>query len=106
MAEVGLSISEIQAQSGHSTTQTLIGYIKHTPSRIRKGYDRTFQNLTDAKLNTDSATHLIKLDNESYKKVAIKKYLDGQLGNDALHSILRTLDNDKPVEKKLDLAYQ
>ena len=106
MAEAGLSISEIQAQSGHSNTQTLLGYIQHTPSRIRKGYDRTFQNVTDTNLNTDSTMPSVMSDNESYKKMAIKKYLDGELDNDALHAILRTLDTDKPVDKKLDLAYQ
>jgi hypothetical protein len=103
---VTIHISERQAQSGHSNTQTLLGYIQHTLSRIRKGYDKTFQNVTDANLITGNAVSSVKLDNESYKKVAIKKYLDGELDNNALHAILKTLDADKHVEKKLDLAYQ
>jgi len=106
MAEAGLSISEIQAQSGHSNTQTLLGYIQHTPSRIRKGYDKTFQNLASNNLSTDSVMSSLRSDNESYKKVAIKKYLDGEIDNKSLHTILAALDNEKREKKPADLAYQ
>jgi len=42
----------------------------------------------------------LKESKENLKDPKPIKYLDGELDNDALHAILRTLDNDKPVEKK------
>ena len=100
MAEAGLSISEIQAQLGHSNTQTLLGYIQHTPSRFRKSYDKAFRNLAETGIHPEETASSMGPDNESYKKMAIKKYLDDELDSDALHSILKTLDNDKPEDKK------
>ena len=110
MAEAGLSINEIQAQSGHSDTKTIIGYIQHTASRIRNGYDRTFQDLDDTNITPDNNTLPINPDSKRYKKIAITKYLNGEIDTKTLHSILSTLDKEtsdaKNIEKMRDLAYQ
>jgi len=105
MAEAGLSISEIQAQSGHSNTQTLLGYIQHTPSRIRKGYDKTFLDMDDKMVNIETENMFIQK-NGRYKKIAIQKYLDGEIDTTALHSILTTLDKPRNEPKNIDQAYQ
>jgi len=112
MAEVGLSISEIQAQSGHLDTKTLIGYIQHTASRIRKGYDRTFNDLDDTHIGSPRGNPLVNSGNlgkERYRKIAFRKYLDGEIDNRTLHSIFTNLDNEKNQRKQnkvVDLAYQ
>ena len=41
----------------------------------------------------------LKESKEKLKDPKPIKYLDGELGNDVLHAILRTLDADKPVGK-------
>jgi hypothetical protein len=100
LAEAGLSPNEIKAQSGHKDIGTLVGYIQHSPSRIRESYDRVFgendhQNITPAR-NTQMG------DTEEYKKLAIQKYLMGEIDNGTLHSILETLD-DKKIKRKISI---
>jgi hypothetical protein len=46
------------------------------------------------------------LDSTRYKKIAIEKYLDGEIDTGTLYSILDTLEHKKGVSKPIDLAYQ
>lgn len=97
MAEAGLSIREIQAQSEHLDTQSLIGYMQHTESRIRKGYDHTFKDLQETDMDSPGENLLVNtcnLGKEHYRKMAFKKYLDGEIDIKTLHSILLTLDKE------------
>ena len=105
MAEAGLSINEIRLQSGHSDTKTLLGYIQHTPSRIRQGYDKTFLDMDQNSIGIEMDNMSILKDGD-YKKIAIKKYLDGEIDTTALNSILTTLDKPKNDTKNIDQAYQ
>jgi len=45
-------------------------------------------------------------DTENYKRIAIKRYLEGELDAKALSSILTTLESNKKETKPVDLAYQ
>ena len=106
MIEAGLSISEIQAQTGHSDIQTLVGYIQHTPSRIRKSYNKTFNDIEEPHHEPHKPASTIPFDNEGYKKIVIQKYLEGEINTTILHQILDTIENKKDDHKTLDLAYQ
>ena len=106
MIEAGLSISEIQAQTGHSDIQTLVGYIQHAPSRIRKSYDKTFRDVDENNIEPERETNIPLPDNKQYKRIAMQKYLDGEIDSNILHQILDTIDNKKDGPKHIDLAYQ
>jgi len=107
MAEVGLSPVEIQAQSGHRDIGTLIGYIQHSTERIRKSYERVFEdggiedNVPDERVNIRP-----ELSNEYYKKIVMQKYLDGEIDIDTLHSLLSTLEKKESERKPpIDPSY-
>jgi len=55
-------------------------------------------------------TLLINPSSKRYKKIAITKYLNGEIDNKTLHSILSTLDKEtsdaKNIENMKGLAYQ
>ena len=97
LAEAGLSPMEIKAQSGHKDIGTLVGYIQHSPNRIRKSYDRVFGENNHQDLNP--IIHTQMTDTGEYKKMAIQKYLTGEIDNNTLHSILATLDEGKTKKK-------
>lgn len=108
MAEAGLSPQEIQMQSGHRDIATLVGYIQHDPSRIRKTYERVFEDNKIENTICDKREHHLKpeLTNEHYKKIATQKYLTGEIDADTLHSILATLEDKKSNQKKsIDSSY-
>jgi len=107
MAEEGLSPMEIQAQSGHSDLKTLLGYIQHSPSRIRSAYEKVFGDVStiNQPLERDSTVQSNFPNSDiSYKQVAIKKYLDGEINAKILETILTGLDEQK-VPKNNDPAY-
>ena len=106
MIEAGLSISEIQSQTGHSDIQTLVGYIQHTPSRIRKSYNKTFNDIEEPPHEPHKLQSSIPLYNEEYKKIAVQKYLEGEIDARVLHQILDTIESKKDGQKTMDLAYQ
>jgi len=104
LAEAGLSPMEIKAQSGHKDIGTLVGYIQHSPSRIRKSYDRVFGENNHQ--NIISARNTQMRDTGEYKKLAIQKYLTGEIDNGTLHSILETLEEKKTKRKtSIDPSY-
>jgi hypothetical protein len=107
MAEAGLSFQEMQIQTGHKDIATLIGYIQHNPERIRKSYERVFEN-DKIKDNISDEKNKVEpnLSNEHYKKIAMQKYLDCEIDADTLHSILTTLEDKKQNTKKsIDPSY-
>ena len=107
MAEAGLSPMEIQAQSGHTDLKTLLGYIQHSPSRIRTAYDKVFgdvSNINQPLEIEDTVPKDTKNSDIPYKQVAIKKYLDGEITVKILETILSGLDEQKQV-KHADPAY-
>ena len=111
MAEAGSSPREIQAQSGHKDLETLIGYIQHTPDRIRESYERVFEKkeIFSSQPEIQKRNIIPQMSNEYYKKMAIKKYLDGEIDIDTFHSILANIENnDNNMKKRLniDISYQ
>jgi len=106
MAEAGLSPREIQSQSGHKDLETLIGYIQHTPERIRESYERVFENdeFFSPQPNIKRSDVTPQMSNEHYKKMAMKKYLDNEITIDELHSILANIeDSGSNTKKKLNI---
>lgn len=104
MAEAGLSPREIQVQSGHRDITTLVGYIQHSPSRIRQSYERVFGDVKSLDRKPDKGEVIV--DNEQYKKMAVKKYLMGEIDSDTLHSILTTIEEKKQEKKStIDPSY-
>jgi len=111
MAEAGLSPREIQAQSGHRSVETLIGYIQHSPERIRESYERVFEKkeLVSPQPYVQNRNIIPQMSNEYYKKMAIRKYLDSEIDIDTLHSILANIENNDSNMKRrpnIDLSYQ
>lgn len=110
MAEAGLSPKEIQAQSGHRDIGTLMGYIQHSPERIRSSYERVFEKGVISKPKQDLRRESIpQISNEYYKEMAIKKYLNNEIDADTLHSILANIENNTNNTRKrvsIDPSYQ
>ena len=79
------TINEIQAQSRHRDLSILLEYVQHTSKRIRNTYDKIFEREESIipeipKPEFEDADH--------YKKLAFKKYLDGDLDIHSLNNIL------------------
>jgi len=106
MAEEGLSPKEIQVQSGHRDIKTLIEYVQHVPSRIRKAYERVFDDADEIYL-PEKRKPIMDTDPEYFKKLAIEKYLMGEMDADELSKFLKTIDNNKKESgiKPTDIAY-
>ena len=98
--EAGLSPREIQAQSGHRDIGTLMGYVQHTPERIRKSYERAFGDSESVDNITPRQQIKPEISNEYWKKVAMQKYLSGEIDVDTLHSILSTVE-EKGIKRKI-----
>ena len=43
--------------------------------------------------------------NEQYKRLAVKKYLEGEVDEDTLYSILTTLQEKENNKKQIDPSY-
>jgi len=106
MAEEGLSPKEIQVQSGHRDIKTLIEYVQHVPSRIRKAYDRVFDDADEIDL-PEKRKPIIETDPEYFKKLAFEKYLMGEMDVNELSKFLKTIENNKKEGsiKTTDIAY-
>ncbi len=103
MCEAGLSINEIQVQSGHSNLKTLLEYIQHSPQRIRQSYEKVFEDTPKIQPKT---TENEKVDTDYYKRIAVQKYLDGEINEDMLHSMLDGLkDTKQEIRKNRDISY-
>ena len=109
MAENGCTLNEIQAQSGHKDVSVLLGYIQHTPQRIRKAYDRVFDDNHDyspePKVNVPGID-----DSEYYKKMAFQRYLKEEISTETLNTMLHAFEDkekthSKPHPQNKDLAY-
>ncbi len=102
MAEAGLDISEIQAQTQHKEIKSLVGYIQHSQRRIREQYEKAFENNV-----VDVKPLQLQMDQEYYKQMAIKKYLDKEIDLATLHDMLTTIEQkkDKKQRKDYSIAY-
>jgi len=98
--EAGLSPREIQAQSGHRDIGTLMGYVQHTPERIRKSYERAFGDREPVDNAISRQQINPEISNEYWKKIATQKYLSGEIDIDMLHSILSTIE-EKGTRRKI-----
>ena len=107
MAENGCTLNEIQIQSGHKDISVLLGYIQHTPQRIRKAYDKVFD---DNKLEPLSNTKKVDApkveDADYYKKAAFQRYLAKEIDRNMLDTMLQSFeDKGKPPTCNKDYAY-
>ena len=104
MAEHGCSPKEIQAQSGHKDYKTLLGYIQHTSSRIRKAYDEVFED--EQKVPATKSIDMLE-HSEQYKKMIIQKYLHEDISLEMMNMMLKTFEGETQEEKKenKDIAY-
>jgi len=99
--EAGLSPREIQVQSGHKDIGTLMGYVQHTPERIRKSYERAFGDNEPVDNTVPRQNVNPEISNEYWKKIAMQKYLSGEIDVDTLHSILSTIEGKGSKRKTL-----
>ena len=90
--EAGLSPKEIQVQSGHHDIGTLMGYVQHTPERIRRSYERAFGDNEPVDNAVPRQNVNPEMSNEYLKKIATQKYLLGEINVNELHSMLSTLE--------------
>ena len=102
MAESNLSLAEIMAQSGHSTISVLLGYIQHSPQRIRQQYEKAFNDVDTSNIDVPETP----VNPEHYKRLATKKYLDGEIDHNTLNSILSTIDDTQEGRNRDDPAYR
>ena len=108
LSEAGLSPREIQAQSGHRDIGTLMGYIQHTTERIRRAYEKAFESERIEIPSYHNERHDItpKISNEYYKRIAIEKYLRGEIDAETLHHILGTLEEKNTNKRRtIDPSY-
>ena len=105
MAENGCTLNEIQAQSGHKNISVLVGYIQQASSRIRKAYDDVFANIENDIYAEKRIPEKRRFNNEQYKKLAVKKYLEGEVDEDTLYSILTTLQEKENNKRQIDPSY-
>lgn len=103
MAEAGLSPKEIQAQSGHKTIKTLLGYIQHTPQRMRNAYDGVFES--DEFNAPEPDEDVLQSYEEVYKKKLLKKYSVGEIDVDTLHNLLSSIESAGGQPTHVDMAY-
>jgi len=106
--EAGLSPQEVMIQSGHSDYRTLMGYIQHSNKRIRKAYEHVFKGLSPlSESSAPSSPTSFSSQPQEYKKLAVEKYLRGEITHQELHTLLQTLEEqEKPRQKSGDVAYQ
>jgi len=100
MAEHGCSLKEIQPQSGHRNVGTLLGYMQHRSSRIRQTYDAVFEREKVA----DTPKDIEDVNEDHLKKQIVRKYLDGELTEDMMSSLLKKLGNNTDSGNS-DIAY-
>jgi len=98
--EAGLSPKEIQVQSGHHDIGTLMGYVQHTPERIRRSYERAFGDSESVDKITPRQQIKPEISSGYWKKIAMQKYLSGEIDVDTLHSILSTVE-EKGIKRKI-----
>ncbi len=100
MAEAGLSPKEIQVQSGHSDLKTLMGYIQHTPHRMRKAYESVFEENQTETTKAPSA-----IDEYDIKKNIVKRFLNKEIDKKTMDNMLEIFDDGKPKGCN-DVAYR
>jgi len=105
MAEANLDIKEIQAQTGHKDIKTLMRYIQYSSEKIRKSYEKVFERNDDDIIHTHNPPET-ETNAEYYKKLAFKKYLDGEINRKMLNEILETFDGKDEIDERIkDIAY-
>jgi len=100
--EAGLSPREIQAQSGHRDIGTLMGYVQHTPERIRRSYERAFGDSEPADSVVPKQHINPEMSNEYLKKIVTQKYLLEEIDVNELHSILSMIE-EKGTRRKRNI---
>ncbi|HHO57256.1 MAG TPA: hypothetical protein ENJ70_01735 [Thermoplasmatales archaeon] len=105
MAEANLDIKEIQAQTGHKDIKTLMRYIQYSSEKIRKSYEKVFERNDDAIIYRHNPPET-EMNAEYYKRLAFKKYLDGEIDRKILNEILETFDGKDEIDERIkDIAY-
>lgn len=106
MAEDGCTLNEMQTQSGHKSIPVLLGYIQHTPQRIRKAYERVFEGNDELLPEIKKPKSPDIEDVDYYKKLAFQRYLNGEIDTETLNTMLQAFDNGENTKNhKKDLAY-
>ena len=89
--------------SGHHDIKTLLGYIQHTPSRIRKVYDTVFEKEHISPIKP--VTPMVE-DRDYYKTMAFKKYLSGEINRKTLDTMLKSFEGHTTSTKaSRNIAY-
>ena len=105
MAEMGCTPNEIQAQSGHKSVPTLLGYIQHTPQRIRRVYDEVFEN-NDETLPDTRKIDVPQVEDADYYKKLVQLYSEGEIDTKTFTTMLQTSNGeDNHNKQKRDFAY-
>ena len=65
--------------------------MQHRQSKIRQTYDEVFEQTESAEAPNDAE----KVDEDDLKKQIVRKYLDGELTEDMMTGLLKTLGDDK-----------
>ena len=107
MSEECLSPREIQIQSGHIDILTLLDYIQHTPSRIRKSYEKVFNDMKTESTISEGKALSAEKNPDYYKKLAFEKYFHGEIDSEELQAMLSIIEakkNEKDTPN--DVAYR
>ncbi|RLF42817.1 MAG: hypothetical protein DRN29_10915 [Thermoplasmata archaeon] len=85
-----------------------MGYIQYASERIRKSYEKVFERNDDFIPDKPKLPET-ELDIEYYKKLAFKRYLDGEIDRDTLNALLKSFEksiNKSKIHDKIkDVAY-
>jgi hypothetical protein len=105
MAESGCTLNEIMAQSRHKNVSTVFGYVQHLSNRIKKAYEPVFANLENNQHTEYQTPQITNITNNQYKKVAMQKFLDGEIDAKTLHSVLTTIEIKENTKPNTDPTY-
>ena len=71
-----------------------MGYVQHTPERVRKSYNKVFEYATSQETSNRQQPTTPDVSNDHWKKIATQKYLSGEIDLETLKTILNTIEDD------------
>ncbi|MGC9308964.1 MAG: hypothetical protein ACP5FL_09360 [Thermoplasmatota archaeon] len=84
-----------------------MGYVQHTPERVRQSFEKVFEGKPRHEQAEIQPPTTPEVNNNHWKKIAMQKYLTGEIDVDTLKTILETMgDNHKKEHARTDPSYR
>ena len=84
-----------------------MGYVQHTPERVRKSYNKVFESAPSQETSNRQQPVPPEVSNDHWKNIATQKYLADEIDLDTLKTILTTIeDDDKKGNVHSEMLYR